>query len=96
MVSQIYLEVGKKEENKNVNISQLSSDGVTMVSPAENNSKAIFIRCITNLQGSVKITIKGEVSISAATVIFKHEIKATAVLFLFGTFLELLIVSSAL
>ena len=74
--------------------SQLSNDQT--VTLAENDSKAIFIRCITNLQGSVKITIKGEVSISAATVIFKHEIKATAVLFLFGTFLELLIVSSAL
>ena len=45
--------------------------------------------------GPVKIAITGEVSISAATVIIKREIKATAVLFLFGTFLELLFVSSA-
>ena len=58
--------------------SQLSNDQT--VTPAENNSKAIFIRCIANTcKGSVKNTIKRDVSISA-TVIFKHEIKATAVI----------------
>ena len=73
-----YFEVGIKNENKIVKNSQLSNDQT--VTPAENNSKAIFIRCIANTcKGSVKNTIKRDVSISA-TVIFKHEIKATAVI----------------
>ena len=68
-----YFEVGIKNENKIVKNSQLSNDQT--VTPAENNSKAIFIRCIANTcKGSVKNTIKRDVSISA-TVIFKHEIK---------------------
>ena len=69
---------GIKNENKIVKNSQLSNDQT--VTLAENNSKAIFIRCIANIcKGSVKNTIKRDVSISA-TVIFKHEIKATAVI----------------
>ena len=73
-----YFEVGIKNENKIVKNSQLSNDQT--VTLAENNSKAIFIRCSANIcKGSVKNTIKRDVSISAR-VIFKHEIKVTAVI----------------
>ena len=73
-----YFEVGIKDENKNVKNSQLSNDQT--VTLAENDSKAIFIRCIANIcKGSVKNTIKRDVSISAVGVVFKEEIKVTAV-----------------
>ena len=62
--------------------SQLSNDQT--VTLAENDSKAIFIRCIANIcKGSVKNTIKRDVSISAR-VIFKDEIKVTAVSYLYS------------
>ena len=73
-----YFEIGRMDENKNVKNSQLSNDQT--VTLAENNSKAIFIRCIANIcKGSVKNTIKRDVSISAVGVVFKEEIKVTAV-----------------
>ena len=73
---------GIKNENKIVKNSQLSNDQT--VTLAENNSKAIFIRCIANIcKGSVKNTIKRDVSISAR-VIFKDEIKVTAVSYLYS------------
>ena len=50
-----YFEVGIKNENKIVKNSQLSNDQT--VTLAENNSKAIVIRCVANIcKGSVKKT----------------------------------------
>ena len=88
-----YLVVGKKEENKNVHHSQLSSDGGTInVLGTKIITKQYLFVAYQICQESVKITITGGVSISAATVIFKLEIKATAVFL----FLHLLIVVGVL